>query len=325
LNLIENFEIDEQISPKTTFYGEDNHLEVIGFIKDCRPKEVVVLCHKCKQDPELFGEGYFRSQTFRLDAGRLPCGCSQRPISWSKEQYIIKVTRQALDVGFTFHGFSGEFIGQKTKLHLFCNKHNTAWDNTNIVNFLYSGGGGCNKCRYEKIISKKTKADVEIIEKFIKTGCFVEGTTFSRENYTKSSATWDVYCPLCDETFVSNASGLRSGSKSCNCGTYNQTKAYIHVIVDKQVPIAIKFGISNNPRRRYLEQKKASNFTVEVHSVWNFSTSSSCKRAESMCKNLSDFPCLSKSDFPNGYTETLPVFYLDRVIKTYQENGGVQI
>lgn len=324
LNLLQNnFTIDPAPKIEGRRYGNNHQIEVLGYLSDCLPRQVVVLCHECKNDPELFGKGKFRTVLNRLNKGLVPCGCSPKP-TWSEEQYKILCERKATEVGFIFNGYAESFSGQKTKLSLSCISHDITWVETNLVNFLFTGGG-CNKCRYEKIGSKKTKEDVEIIEKFLTTGCFVEGTTFSRENYTKVSATWDVYCPLCDETFVSNASGLRSGSKSCNCGTYNQTKAYVHIILDNSRPIALKFGISNNPRRRYLEQSKATNFTVEVHSVWNFPTSSSCKRAESVCKNLSDFPCLSKSDFPNGFTETLPIFYLDRVIRTYQDNGGVQI
>lgn len=324
MNFLENdAAIESSVRLKLSFFGVSNQIEVLGYVSGVLPRQVAVLCHKCKLDPELYKDGKFRTLLNRLNRGAFPCGCSTSPC-WSEAQYKILCHRKAEDVGFTFHGFNEVFRGQKTKLALFCKTHEVSWSETNLINFLYTGGG-CQLCRREKTGAKVTVDDNRIISRFLAAGNFPEGTLFSREGFSKVSSIWEVYCPICNETYRSRGSNLRKGSSPCSCGRHSQSMAYIHLIGDSCGSFALKFGVSNNPRRRFAEQSAATVFDVELYGVWKFDSVSQCKRAEQVCKTLSEVPALTKFDFPSGYTETLNIMHLSEVINIYQLHGGVRI
>lgn len=308
---------------KRKYYGEDNQIEILGFLEGVNPPQVAVICHACKNDSELYKDGLFRTLRNRLNAGSYPCGCGLKS-QWEEWQYKVLCQRKAEELDFQFHGWAGDFVNQHTKLKLSCNIHNSYWEKTSLVHFIMDGGG-CQLCRYEAISSKISVEDQEIINRFLSTDSFAEGTLFSRENYDIKSRKWDVYCPVCEDTLTANSSNLSKGSRPCGCGRHSQTKAYIHLIQANNETIAVKFGVSVNPRRRFNEQKAASCYDVICHSIWQFSSVSSCKRAEQMCKQLSDSYALSKSDFPNGYTETVFTHMLEDVVRIYLENGGKRL
>lgn len=117
--------------------SEDGLLEVIGIsdkvgIKG--RKSFKVICHKCKEDIELFPAGYFISQKDDLKRGRKPCGCSLHTY-WTEEQYLI-LARRVAQGRFIVHGFAEEFHGNKTKINLECLLDGNKWTAT-INNILY--------------------------------------------------------------------------------------------------------------------------------------------------------------------------------------------
>lgn len=72
-------------------FGDEGQLEVIGWgTRDkSGSKNYVVVCHKCSQDSELFGDGLFRATKGNiLKRKSMPCGCAKNP-RWTKEQHAI--------------------------------------------------------------------------------------------------------------------------------------------------------------------------------------------------------------------------------------------
>lgn len=121
----------------------DGLLEVIDIYgKQGNITTFKVICHKCKEDKELFPDGYFVSAKGHLVNGGKPCGCSKKP-EWNKEQYLI-LARRAANGRFIVHGFAEEFHGHKTKLNLECLIDGHKWAAS--INNVVSKGSGCPKC-----------------------------------------------------------------------------------------------------------------------------------------------------------------------------------
>ena len=123
--------------------SDDGLLEVVDIHgKQGTSTTFKVICHKCKEDKELFTDGYFVSLKGNLVKGRKPCGCSACP-KWSKEQFLILARRASKD-RFIVHGFIEEFHSQSTKVDLECSIDGYKW--TTSINNIINIDTGCPKC-----------------------------------------------------------------------------------------------------------------------------------------------------------------------------------
>lgn len=113
------------------------------------------------------------------------------------------------------------------------------------------------------------------------------------------------------------------GCPKCAGNEYNE--AYINIIKDGCLSIALKFGISNKAEKRVIKQRQGSVYNIEQLGVWRFSNTDSCKEAELCIKGKIETSYLSKSEFADGYTETCNIDNLQTIIDTYEEFGGVLI
>jgi hypothetical protein len=160
-NLIKEVKMNKRKCEKAEDFvrwkSDDGLLEVVGIHGRTGKKNNIamfkVICHKCKEDKELFPDGYFVSNKNNLIKGAKPCGCAKNT-HWNKEQYLVLASRAAKD-RFIVHGFAEEFHGAKTKLNLECLIDGHKWTASidNIINI----GNGCPKCKCElSSISKRT-------------------------------------------------------------------------------------------------------------------------------------------------------------------------
>lgn len=113
------------------------------------------------------------------------------------------------------------------------------------------------------------------------------------------------------------------GCPKCAGNEYNE--AYINVISNECLPIALKFGISNKAEKRIIKQKQGSIYNVEQLGVWKFDNTDSCKESEITIKRKIETSYLSKSEFADGYTETCHPDNLQTIIDTYESFGGILI
>lgn len=201
-------------------------LEVVGWDGSRNKggaKEYLVRCTECAKDPEMFGDGLFKSTKARISEGRMPCGCAPTPI-WSEEQYKTKVNRKCAELGYELVNFSEEFNGQNTRVSLHCAKHNFSWSQT--CKAFLSGNSTCPKCNTES----RRQSDEQMITKIVNTGKFVLGTVFWRTDPTNPSrdSKWSYQCPVCssDEyveaglctgVFSARYADLARGIRSCRC------------------------------------------------------------------------------------------------------------
>lgn len=215
-------------------HGPKNQIRVLELIKERQNSKKVykVSCSICAEDNELHGNAEYIMYRASIIKGRLPCGCSHNP-PWTKEQYAIRVARLCKEKGYNFHGFC-EWNGVQTKLKLSCSYEGNEWESLTISR-LFSGHG-CPECA----VLGRSLSDQEWIDKFMKTGNFLEGTNFSRSDIKGidgRARSWTYDCPVCSidsfvtsgvctGLFTSPTHSLLSGSKSCRCSlSYRSNKA----------------------------------------------------------------------------------------------------
>lgn len=310
-------------------FGEEGQLTVVGWSGRNRKgrgnKYYILKCSVCSQDSELFKSGYFRIEKGDLVKGGVPCGCAKYSVQYSPEQYTTLCSRKAVELGYRFLGFEGEWKGAFTKINMFCDKHGE-W-RTGIISSLVNEGVGCPDCGVDKMTVSNTKPDKVMITSFFESGCFHPDTKFWRsERLTKqgSKSYWYMHCPKCGHVGEATSSNLQQGYYSCICSKHRQQECYISMVLDGECIVALKFGIANNSRQRANVLNSTSSYKIDLHMIYKFQNISLCKKAERECKKELETGVVLKRDMPDGYTETTWVYNLDKIIEIYQRNGGVR-
>lgn len=311
-------------------FGEFGQVEILSVIGKVQYTKVYsAKCSICAEDEELFGDGIFKTHRSNILRGYLPCGCGARPL-WNEDQFKIICTREANKRNITFLGFSGEYKGNKTNLKLECSVHGV-WTTTDINHFLE--GRGCKGCKaiacaQAAIGNTYTRINDDImIQRFMSTGNFHPETTFVRCDPTLTNRTasdWVVSCPVCKTEVISKSSNIKLGYRLCSCEKPKQKLAYINLILDNENTLAIKYGIAINPEDRLKKQASKSIYSISNFGVWEFSNYQACRNAETYCKRI--FPAsLSREEMPDGFSETTYPLNIDKIIKIYEDHGGVRI
>lgn len=78
-----------------------------------------IYCPICAQDPELFGDGFFETDTRQLQRKAVPCGCSIRPV-WSEQQYRVRIRRRCEECNYEWVSTEGRWNRSKTRITVFC-------------------------------------------------------------------------------------------------------------------------------------------------------------------------------------------------------------
>lgn len=308
-------------------FGKEGQLEVVGWSgRQGSAKLYILKCSTCAKDVELFGQGYFSSKKGNLvNLGSMPCGCAFNP-KWSKDQYITRCKRRATELGYTFLGFVGEWKGQTTKIRMLCEKHGQ-WG-SGVITHLINKGYGCPECGTEAVAETKTKSDDVMIDSFMSSGGFAEGTKFwrsDRKNKQGWPTYWHILCPACGETGESYSGNLQRGQRPCACSSQRQTECYINWLIDdNDMAVAIKFGIARDSGFRLKQQDSKSVYMVKQYCVYQFPDVTSCKKAERECSELLECGVVLRRDMLDGYTETTYVCNLDKIIEIYERNGGTK-
>lgn len=303
--------------------GDLNQLEVLGWFDKVGQNKIYLLrCNICMLDPELFGEGYFKTQKDSLKRA-IPCGCAHSP-RWSEEQRVVQCKRQSQRNGHTFNGFCEKFNGSFTKVLQTCQIHGE-WDTATVAT-LVNSKQSCPSCHFDRLALNNYKPDNIMIASFFDSGAFHPETVFKRSTKKTSSgnvAYWDVFCPECGSGGTSPHGNLQQGCRPCLCGRMRQTYAYIHILHDStEFPVALKFGIARSLKRRLKEQQTKSKLVIKEYGVWEFTSVEQCREAERECKQTLVSGIISKEDMRDGYTETTHLYNLEIIIEIYERHGG---
>ena len=276
-------------------------------------RKYLIKCSECAKDPELFGEGLFETSKESLDRNYKPCGCGSS-YRWSESQSIVRINRKAVELGVQFLGFREPYEGGKTHCIMSCDEGE--WF-PSVNNFVMKGQIKFNR-------GKTRMDDAEIIQKFFDTGVFHEDTKFSRyRHYDKWY--WRVDCPVCNESGISQPQHLQRGCRPCKCGNYKQKFSYIHGVFDGNELIAIKFGITRAKDLRIKYQSRKTIYEVRSLGVWEYNDKFSCVAAERICCSSLICGILTKEEFGDGYTETTYPYNIERIVKIYEDYGGIKI
>lgn len=308
-------------------FGKDGQVIVVGWCGrqgSGGNKYYILKCDKCSKDSELFGDGYFKSTKGNLARGGLPCSCSGK-VNWTREQYYVKCSRVCIVKGYTFLGFVGEWKGKYTKIKMSCEKHGE-WS-SGVIDTLITEGCGCPNCKSADMGIRSRKPDSVMVQYFLGSGGFSQGTHFWRSDRLNSKGFkvyWCYFCPDCCTQGESAATSLKLGQRSCECLRNRQLEAYINVIYDKDIAIGLKFCVSNNSVFRVSRQNHSCVYDIKLLCYYKFPTVSMCRMAELECKRELDCGIISKTELPDGYTETTWVYNLERIMQIYERNGGVK-
>lgn len=304
-------------------FGDEGQLQVIGWSMWTRNshKLYILKCEKCSKDTELFGEGYFKSQKSSISkAGQIPCGCSKNP-KWTEDQYRVFCSRKAKELDYTFLGFEGEWKGAYTRTQMFC-KHHGIW-NTTAIHDLINKGVGCSACN-----GGVPKSEDIMIKSFLDSGSFPLDTKFwrsGRKNNEGVKVYWAYTCSVCKEEGEAQSSDLQRGVRSCACSQNRQKECYINLVMDGNLEVALKFGIAKNSIRRAKEQNSQSVYNVVQHSIYEFPSVASCKKAERECKKELECGVVLKRDMPDGYSETTYPYNIEKIKRIYEKHGGIEL
>lgn len=147
----------------------------------------------------------------------------------------------------------------------------------------------------------------------------------SPDGYTNNESKIILLCAEHGECQISVASLINKHQGCPRCAGKNQKKAYIHMVMDGDSFVALKFGIANNPKQRLSEQNRRNIFQCDVLGVWEFPEVGYCKNAELECKQTLKTGVLSAREMKDGWTETVSVLDLEKIIAIYEKHGGKRI
>lgn len=294
-----------------------NSLVNLGVVRKTKHGNILsVKCHKCAADPELNGDAIYNIYESNYNKGVIPCGCSPAA-RWTDDQWVIRFSRAAKLLRLTFLSFYRK-TPNKITVRLLCDHHGEY--ETNQTSIL--SGSGCRKCNSTK---NNLKDDNVMIESFLKSGNFIEGTKFERSDRLDCRGArvyWTVSCPACKETFESSSSQLQKGKLGCACKRALQKTSYVLSVSDGYFS-CLKFGITSDIQRRLNEIRNSTSLDVELISVWKYEDAQSCLKAERECKNSLTCCVIPKSDLGSGYSETTHLYNLENILSIFKENGGV--
>lgn len=211
-------------------------LKVKDFLCRIARSNIFILdCSVCSTDKELWPYGEITSNKGNLLKGQIPCGCA-KVVQWTERQSKILVTRICGELGYKFHGWTGEYKGlHKTYIKLENTSTGNFWETCNINNFFQGRKDPVAALESKRIL--KPLPDQYHVTDFISAG-FTPQHTFwrsNRKNKKGDKVYWKYTCPVCSEdeyvkvglcsgVFEGLISDLKRGQRSCRCGNYYWTQ-----------------------------------------------------------------------------------------------------
>lgn len=319
----EELEQDEWSLSRPTFETpKGGVLTIVGWKgKKYSNKTYVAKCSLCSLDTELFGDGVF-SATKAVMKRSSVCGCGVM-YKKSKSQYEVLSKRVCTERGIIFNNLCGEFCGSKTKVSLSCTLHGE-WRSCDVDHFLR--GRGCPKCASEKLIRAGAESVRIGFDEFVRRAVSIHGVKYEylHDKFKTASQKVGIACPI-HGLFMQWGPHHLQGGGCPKCSVGSQCQAYIHKVSSGDSGAVLKIGITKNWKTRIVSLRKGSCFKIENLGVWGFKTPDECRNAELECKQTLNTGVLTAREMKDGWTETVSVLDLEKVIAIYEKHGGKRI
>lgn len=156
------------------------------------------------------------------------------------------------------------YVGNKTPLTLFCNKHKKEFKQ--IPGSHLAGAQGCKECVNEQ----KSLSRVENKTIFINKAKLFHKDAYNYTNfvYIKSGVPGDIICNSCNTTFTQSPNSHLTGRGCPSCANYgfDKTKPAILYYLSINNGQAYKIGITNRTiRERFISDIEKITILAEVH------------------------------------------------------------
>lgn len=237
--------------------------------------------------------------------------------------YRERAEQAAVVNGYEFVGWDGDFINNKTNCIFFCERHGS-WVYKKLACLTKEQKIYCPGCWQEY----NRKSDVEMTNIFLQNKTFHRDTKFKRsDRKTKEGKQlyWQVSCPECGEVNEALVGGLRRGCLPCRCGRHKQIYGYIYSVSISDTVSCLKYGVTNDPKRRLDEHVRNNLSAVLCVGIWKFQTKSDCYGAERDCRKYLTHYQDKANILAYGQTEIVGLDELAKIVAIYESWGGISI
>ena len=230
-------------------------------------------------------------------------------------------------------------ISRFNSTNMFCatfkKLHKDRWEvHCNICNCIYQsdayhlqeGKRGCKCSGQYKRSEEEFIKDINYRLKSIKSSLIYHSFIKDTDKLTVNSKVI-LKCEQCGELHERTINQVVSKGSLCKCST-STNYAYISNIndPDTNIVLGLKYGIESRYSSRVSKQNKESPFKVERLVTYRFENANAPYKAETHLKEYFKYGYLSKRDFPDGFTETVPATYynIEFIKNIYEQYGGYE-
>ncbi|EBE4279877.1 GIY-YIG nuclease family protein [Salmonella enterica subsp. enterica] len=320
-----------------------------GFVvDDCSPSDML-LSLTCNEHNETWNTTRAKRFLNESASGCTGCFAHKRAVGGKttpKDKLLANAIKACEKFSLICNGIEeSEYINQYSMIKVSCAECMQPLKSVRYDK-LISRGRVCRECSHAKVIAEReqVKKDKEaerlanriehitdsVNERNAETGYIlegVEGDIFSQRFKIKQ------YCPEHDHRFVVFWDSFKGGTKGCKyCCTsaFRKDKPvnfYIQTLDDRY----IKFGVTNrNVKRRMIEQQRESVFSHELVTSYRFVNGEYADKLERLIKKRFKCGVVNRRDMRDGYTETLPINELSKLITMTHEfvsvsKAGIEI
>lgn len=248
--------------------------------------------------------------------------CSSGTLSQLEAQNIV--SKICKDKNYSCEEFV--FTGvDTTKLSLKCHC-GYSWNSTTYYWFIR--GHGCKNCSGKKRRTQK-EAEAEV-----KIRCEEYNYTYHEFVYKNNQTKIPISCNCGYNWNISFSKLVLSNRRCPKCVGKNPKIAYITLIHDNKIPIALKYGIESVLGNRIQKQKNSLIYNLSRIKNFIFKHAENCKSAENECKTFFQNEnknlygrkgILNKREMYDGWTETTEIKNIDKIIEIYKKWGGIEI
>mgnify|MGYP007046303438 CR=1 FL=1 len=266
----------------------------------------------------------FKAMPHSLDNTPNPsCRCNTTKFErWTQQTREFQIRGICTERGLSFLGWEDSYKNSTSRLFVKCPKH--PHYSINVGNFTNGAGYNCPHCAEE---SRGDRGRHEL-QHFLDKAKEAHGDHFDYSNYEYicSRTPSEVKCNICGERFKVSYDNHINKRRGCpGCKGKNQKQTYLFLIEKGSTPIGIKFGKARNYEDRFKTQGKKTNYDLSVIGCWSYEDSYNCREAEKYVKSFKECGLLRKEEYPDGFSETLPLSFIDTIIQVYRDFGGEQI